>query len=254
MVDNQLTEFSPDGTLIKRIAVPAVSPDLRQPLAARGLAIGAAGSALVVNGAFHPILSEYVDGIWRHHAVDGWTNSGGSPAGCIARYRDLAFVLGRKTSREAEDGSKDEILRLHLGRHEWQRWEGKPYYALSVGLDGLLYAFANGIMDVYDPGSFTLVRSFRPRHGIAFAVNAAGELFAVSGTGLVYHLHPDGSLRNQAKIDEQLNDIAIATSGQVVASTYRGTSHVTDETLATVTSFVAGKRVSSVALGTLGND
>ena len=252
VTDGFLSEHAPDGTLIKRIEIPVIGPDPYRSRA-RDLVVGPEGRVYVVNGPENLLLSEYFNGTWQHHRVEGWTIVNHPSHGCITRFKDSLFMVGSQTSARATNGSKDELLRFDTRRRAepWQRWPRK-FHTVTVGLDGLLYAMHQSTVQVFDPETMALLRSFRlPFNSGGIAVNARGEVFSIHGDGYIRHVNSEGGLLDQLQVGGQPKDIDISPSGQIVVGTWAGQVFVTDESLQGATSFARGVQPNWVAFGSL---
>ena len=126
---------------------------------------------------------------------------------------------------------------------------------VTTGLDGLIYGLSVGITNqvfVYDPHTTALVRSVplgSPGEDIrTIAVDATGNILVGTWDGFIQKYDPTGAnLLASVQVKntlgpESLLSLALDRDGQVAAGGREGTVFLTNESLASVTSFTTNKR------------
>jgi hypothetical protein len=237
----RIYEYTTSGTYVQTIDVSSAE-------GIRDIIVTPTGNIAVYNGTFQPFLSIYdpLYGTWQHTQFSGWSTINNVSYGGIAAFQNFVYVTDMSTSGS---GSPAGIVRFNTTDNSAERFaENQNFIDLTIGLDGFLYAAAGSNISVYDPITFSLVRTFGLQaecRGIA--VNSAGKIFSSSWDGRIYRYDSDGRIEKSINGGVgSLMDIDISSSGTLLVSGRFGDVLITDEALEAV-SVLAGVRGEFVA-------
>jgi hypothetical protein len=244
---NTLYEYTTSGSVVQSIAVPYPGgrPGTEN---VRGVVNGPGGQAYVFNGTFNPYMS-WVDptsGVWNNTTYAGWNVAGNISYGEIGVYKQYIFA----PDMNAASGPQIGIVRFDTSTGTATRFASTlEYSALTVGLDGNVYAIGSFNIDEYDPVTTNLIRhihveniSTDPR---GLAVDASGNIFTSDWGGSVYEFDPNANLLNSLNLhDGNLIDMDVAAGGQIVVGAWSGDVLLTTEALTSVSKFQANSSSS----------
>jgi hypothetical protein len=269
-----VSEYTPAGTLVRSSAVPdGANPSNPASEQVRDIIVDRNGDIQAYNGTFDPYLSTYDPNTdtWSHHTFLGWSTVNNISYGGIASYQNFVFASDMRTFGTTADEARG-IVRFDITDYSAQRFaelgtvNDSNFIDLTIGLDGLLYALEdNGKLSVFNPLTLDLLRSLNlttpnfQNDFRAIAINATGEIFASNWNGRIYHYSNSGVLLEDVdSTGNNLIDIDVSATGQLVVGDRFGKVILTDESLDNVTSFGVGTDTTFVAfttnpLFTLGN-
>jgi outer membrane protein assembly factor BamB len=168
--------------------------------------------------------------------------------GGIAASDRYVFVTDMNTNGAAAVG----LVRFNTYDGSAQRFAAADEYIdVTLGWDGLLYALDidESNIRVFNPDTLASVRNFTLKDGAAdenvraIAVNAAGEIFAASWDDNLYKFAANGTLlltRASGQLDP--SDIDLGQDGTIAVGSRLGNVTITNESLASVTSFNVGSQ------------
>lgn len=237
--NNLLHEFQPDGSLVQQIPILGgeTVPDVMEQ--ARDVIVSNDGEVHLFNGTYSPVLSSFDPrtGEWRHDTFSDWGIDFAPYNGGIGAYSHYVFVTDQL--------SPMGILRFDTDTYQGQRFaDGSSYIDVTVGHDGHIYALHSDrhTIDIYDPSSLESLNTVTIANDVrSIAVNAQGEIFGVSWTGvngLIYRFDAAGI--QQAYIDGgvgNLDDINVAPTGEIVIGARSDYVVITTESLTSVDHF-----------------
>jgi hypothetical protein len=209
----------------------------------RDVVQGTDGRIHMFNGTFAPWMTtlDPVTGSVSHLAHAGWSTFNNLNFGGIAVSGPYVFVSDMATSG---GGQPSGIVRFDLTNGSAMRFgTGFDYVDVTLGLDGLLYAVStNNSSSVYDPSTMALLRNvdLEGASGVlGLAVDAAGTLYSVDGSG-ISKFDAAGSWLGSLWSGQSLTDLDIDAAGTIVAGSRYGEVLLTDHNLSGFTSFQIG--------------
>ncbi|OKH36400.1 hypothetical protein NIES2119_17310 [[Phormidium ambiguum] IAM M-71] len=201
------------------------------------------------NGTFDPFLSIYdrSNGTWNDRTHPGWSTVNNVSYGGIAKYQNFAYATDMITFGTGD--TPTGIVRFDLSNNTSARFaDTQEYIDLTMGLDGILYALRNDssssgrTVDAYDPVTMNLLwTTTLANDARGIAVNENGDIFAAAWDGNIRHFDYDGNQLNfRASGTTNLNDIDVSFDGKLIVGSRFGQVIITDESLASQTSFSVG--------------
>jgi hypothetical protein len=249
--DNDLYEYTRSGERVRAIGIEFGENPRPATEEARDVVYYPDGDAAVYNGTFSPYLSVYRPSTrtWSHYTCAGWSTVNNITYGGLTTFQNFVFATDMQTYPAEERG----LVRFDKqDSYNCERWGDvdppwtTEYADVNLGLDGLLYAVegvlaSNIDIHVIDPDSLILRRVVTVPSIRAVAVNAAGEMFGAEFDGTIYHFDSDGNVLNSVVVgsyphEYRLGDIDVSADGGIVACSED--VHVTDESLANITTFI----------------
>jgi len=256
--NNVLHEYTPAGAFVQSFQIPDGAGTIPNSDTARDVAMkDGTPEAYVYNGTFTASMStlDSSTGSWSHATLAGLStvnnvSFGGISAGGYVYVTDMAT---------AGAGAPQGIVRFDSDGNATRFATGISPQDLNIGQDGRLYALADDEVHVYDPASLSFQYSIDLDATIAFgdyravAANVAGELFVVDWSGNLYKTNASGTVLlsvNLSGIAESTNltDVDVSGSGMVVVGDSFGGVTITNEFLASPTSFAVGTSAIFVAV------
>lgn len=244
--NNVVREYTTDGTYVSSVTIPPNSSNET----ARDVYILEDGRLAVFNGTFDPELAIFNGSQWEQYQSQGWSTVNNITFGGITSIGDEVFVTdsftfsgGEATGIVAFDssfGTSDRFLHYN------------EYIDVTLGGDGLLYALRNqyGALDIIDPVTMAIINSVALGHtsgSRGVVANEAGEIYMASWNGYVARYTADGVLTNTLTISNNLSDIDMDSSGQLIVGDRFGGVHLIDGDLSSFSSFQVGDRTTFVA-------
>jgi uncharacterized repeat protein (TIGR01451 family) len=251
-----LQQYHQDGTLVSSTLIPQAAPGDFQY--ARGLTVDPLRNVNVINGVFSFPTSDtgYLSALspttqtWNSRTFTGWSaGQGTADSGGVAALNNFVF---------ASSTSAFGALRFdNSGAPTVTFAQGLQFSDLTLGLDGLLYGLkplylGDNHIYVYNPLTLAPVRDLEvPDDGPGqlandtrtIAIDASGNIYAGTVSGNLVKFNPSGSqilasttLIGQFGPDSVIN-LALDNDGQLAAGGRDGFVFLTDESLASVTSF-----------------
>jgi hypothetical protein len=243
-----LLEYTQAGVLVNSTPLP-VPPDSGDDGSARSVAVDPMGNLQVYTGTFDARLSTYSPSskTWSFKSFPGFNVFNSGNFGGVAAYSHYVFatdvdISGDTTDRIVRfDSSGGPTIRFANGNDY-----GHDYIAITMGLDGLLYALNqySGVA-VYDPNTLALLRTIDVSNveydAREIAVDAAGNLYFSQYESSVRKVDPTGTTILAEKQFGPAGTIpawvmGLDNDGQIVVAG-SGTFYVSDESLTNVTSF-----------------
>lgn len=243
-----LMEYSQQGALLSSqpVALPPGSSDFFPH--ARGLSVSPSGNVNVYDGTSTPALATYSPSAnsWAYLTDSGWSTVDNISYGEAAAYKNFVFASDMDTSGA---GAANGIIRFNTVDGTSVRFaQGTDFIQAALGQDGLLYGLeTNGAVQVYNPDTLTLVRSFTLQGGPdsdirSIAVDGSGNILAATWGGYVAEYDPNGTytgtsiqLADRSGYGEDLLNIALDTDGQVAVGGREGDVFLTNESLTSPT-------------------
>lgn len=241
----QLTEHSVSGALRQSFATPDFERGFHD---LRDIVLDLDGNVQMFNGTFTPRLStlDPLTGAIVNRGMAGWSTVNNVSYGGIAAAGKNVFVTDMRTFNGGAEAAGIVVFDLASGTA--QRFaDGRDYHDLNLGHDGLLYATSGSGADVYDPRTFTFMRTVTWEgagdvRGIA--IDQAGTIFTASWGGEVMRYDAAGrKVGNTLNVAASLTDIDINARGDIVLGSRFGTVFLTDSTLKGPSSFHIGGSV-----------
>jgi hypothetical protein len=238
LYNGELYEYTAQGSRVQQFAMPDFEGGFHD---LRDIVTGADGRVYTFNGTFTPALSVLTPatGQIENFTATGWSTVNNVSYGGIATWGNSVFVSDMTTGNAEAKG----IVRFDMPTGTSSRLADSTvheYTDLTIGLDGLLYAY-RGVIDVYQPSTGVLVRSvaspsFGDIRGIA--VDASGTIFAADWDGGIQRFSAAGVVLGVGlQTGQSLTDIDINASGELIAGSRFGTMFLTDASLQSFTSF-----------------
>ncbi|MFB2896140.1 beta strand repeat-containing protein [Aerosakkonemataceae cyanobacterium BLCC-F50] len=201
------------------------------------------------NGTFDPFLSIYdrSNSSWNHRTHPGWSTVNNVSYGGIAKYQNFVYATDMITSGPGD--TPTGIVRFDLSNNTSARFaDTQQYIDLTMGLDGVLYALKDDssssgrTVDAYDPVTMNLLwTTTLANDARGIAVNENGDIFAAAWDGNIRHFDCDGNQLNfKASGTTNLSDIDVSFDGKIIVGSRFGQVIITDESLASQTSFSVG--------------
>ncbi|MFB2881083.1 Calx-beta domain-containing protein [Floridanema aerugineum] len=201
------------------------------------------------NGTFDPFLSIYdqSNGTWNHRTHPGWSTVNNASYGGIAKYQNFVYATDMITFDV--DDTPTGIVRFDLSNNTSARFaDTQQYIDLTMGLDGVLYALRDDsslsgrTVDGYDPLTMNLLwTTTLANDARGIAVNKNGDIFAADWDGNIRRYDDNGTQLNfRASGTTNLNDIDVSFDGKLIVGSRFGQVIITDESLASQTSFSVG--------------
>lgn len=246
-------EYTQTGTQVNSGITPPLSDDR-----VRDIIVDPNGLIHTYNGTFNPILSTYNLGTtsWINNNLSGWSTINNVSYGGIASYQNFVYVTDMAT---AGAGSPQGIVRFNITNNTAQRFtSASGYIDLTMGLDGVLYALrddssASGrTVDAYDPLTMNLLwTTTLANDARGIAVNKNGDIFAADWNGNIRRYDDNGTQLNfRASGTTNLNDIDVSFDGKLIVGSRFGQVIITDESLASQSSFSVGSNDVFVSFST----
>ena len=216
---DSIYEYQLDSTQVQQLTAP-VQPGCSEALL-EDVCVDNNGIVHVVNGGY-PLEPRYVSSYdpatdsWQHNRRPGWTRSGCS----LDAYGGYLYA-------ENLPG-----IRYDLADFSYMDIPGGV--ATTVGLDGKYYTLdASYDIHVYDRSTFDELAFIESGTDLrAIAANEAGEVFAASWSGYIYHYSPSGETLNTFNLRPNLQDIDLAPDGTLIVSAAFGNEvFILDESL-----------------------
>jgi hypothetical protein len=242
-----LSEYTPTGTTVQTVIVPFPVEATPYGYYLGDVAIDQNGEAEIYNGpAEASYLTSYVftQGLWRHHSYPGWNPwTGYNSLDGIATLGNYAYVTD-KTTNDSGGNLTQGIIRINLADYTSQRFASDlTFRNVTIGQDGLLYGIVGNTsgsqINAYNLSTLALVKTINlagAQNVGAIAVNQSGDIFAIAFD--VFHYNSTGGFVKSVRLQENLNDIEISSTGQlgVVAS---GKIYLLDQSLNILSSFIS---------------
>lgn len=201
------------------------------------------------NGTFDPFLSIYdrSNSTWNDRTHPGWSTVNNVSYGGIAKYQNFAYATDMITF--GVDDTPTGIVRFDLSNNTSARFaDTRQYIDLTMGLDGILYALRDDssssgrTVEAFDPVTMNLLwRTILANDARGIAVNKNGDIFAADWNGNIRRYDDNGTQLNfRASGTTNLNDIDVSFDGKLIVGSSSGQVIITDESLASQTSFSVG--------------
>jgi outer membrane protein assembly factor BamB len=239
-----VTEYSPAGGRVQTFNIPPQDDG-----SFRGVTVAPNGNILVYQGTFNPALGIHdpVSGTTTALRFPGWSTVNNIGFGGVAAYQNFAYVTDTFTFG---GGEPNGIVRFDTSNGTGQRYaKGNDFIHLTLGKDGLLYGLVGAgspqgtQVQVFDPITMSLIRSFNTPSLNGLAVDASGHLFAPAFfnptlyeldavTGQVLHTYNTGQTYMQS--------ISLSDGGQLVVGSRFGTVLITDTAFSSQQTFETG--------------
>lgn len=219
-----LKQFTPEGNLVQSKAIPNnVETD-----DTRDVVVGKNGLIHVFNGTFSPFLSTYdsTAETWTHRTFADWSTINNVTYGGIATLNDFVYVTDMRTFGNEAKG----IIRFDLANDTAERFDTKPFLEdgpidLTLGLDGFLYSFYDGVVEKIDPLTMDSLGIFFVPGGMrGIAVAANGDIFGAHFDGELVHMDSSGTELNRKIVTVDSNrlrftDIDLSSDGELIVGT-----------------------------------
>lgn len=174
------------------------------------------GRIAVFNGVFNPNLAIYDPALhqWQQLTHPSWGIVNNVTYGGIDSFGDFVFVtdMGLSSSDQINQG----IIKFDLTDNTSTYHDGKEYTDLSIGLDGQLYALANGAVDIYNPVTMELINSLALQDARAVVADSEGYIYLATWEGEILKYNSDGSLVNSLMIGGWLYDMNINQRDEIL--------------------------------------
>jgi outer membrane protein assembly factor BamB len=235
--DNTLFEYNKDGQLLQQIPMP-VNPETTGK--SRDLIATPKGNIAVFNGTFDPELQllNTSFGGWIVNKTSNWSTINNISFGGIAADANGIYVTDMVTGSDTPETGSGIVRFMEDGSYPPRRYlPGNEYIDLTIGLDNVLYGlsdFSNTI-DVINPAGMFVANTIQLQSSEdirGIAVNEAGEIYAVTWEGNVYHFDSSGMMLN-ALYGAAFNpyDIDINILGDIVFQDRNNDVYITDAAL-----------------------
>ena len=251
--NDTLVEYTTAGVVVQSFSVPYAVPPRPGTESVRDIVPGSLGQVHVYDGTFDPYLNTLDPATmsWTSQTLAGWSTVNNLSYGGIARVGSCVFVTDMATFGAGD--LVNGLLRFQLADSSVVRFTQGDFIDTTMGFDGLLYALSSGESTVtsFNPstlaqvGTLTLAMDCR-----GIAVNAAGHVFGASWDGNIYHFDPTGALLGTLPTGTSLNDIDLTSDGKIAVGARFGEVTLTDESLATKTTFMTQGDSAFVAFTT----
>ncbi len=236
-----LTEYSRQGTVIQKFNTPDFADGFHD---LRDIIEGTDGRIHMFNGTFTPQMTTLnpVTNKFSNMTVPEWSTVNNGTYGGIGVLGHNVYATDMFTYNGGEAGG---IIRFDLTKGSATRFGTTDYTDLTIGLDGLLYAYS-GQVDVYNPYSMQLLRTVNlPRYDVrGIAVNQNGTIFAADWYGGVTKFDSLGQqigaslvLNTSLGWNASLTDIDVNSNGDLVIGSRFGRVFLTDSALTSWNSF-----------------
>lgn len=249
-----LMEYTQQGALVSSQSI-SLAPGTTDLMDARGLSVGPSGNVSIYDGTNTPSLATYStnSNSWSYLTASGWSTVNNVSYGGVAAYNNYVFATDMTT---AGSGAPDGIIRFNTTDGSAVRFgQGSNFIQLALGLDGQLYGLESyGVVQVFDPNTLTLERTFTLLHGPdvsnvrAIAVDNSGNVLAASWNGYIAKYDTNGNYtglgvqaRNSYGLTDKLMSISLDTDGQVAVGGYHGNIFLTNDSLTSVQSFLTNQ-------------
>jgi hypothetical protein len=242
----QLREYAADGTPLQTF-IPPEAPGSTDSWHPRDLAISEQ-TVHLYNGTFDPYLStlEAESGVWSHRTHDGWSTFNNVSYGGVARMGDRVFVSNMATSGRPSHG----VVYFDLSANTSSEFAGSLEPTdLNAGLDGRLWVLSNRVAYAFDPDTlaFTGQISIADSDPRGIAVDANGNLYVASWSGLLIKYSPAGLTLGSLNIGGNLLDVDVSEDGLVAVGTRLNGAWLTTTALAPPTQIESDRWNSFVA-------
>jgi hypothetical protein len=240
---NTIREFSPDGTLLRKIRLNYNGGIYPGTEYLRSITVSPDNAINAYNGTFAPFLTRFFSdcSTLTHTTYPGWSTVNAPLLGGIGSYQNFIFA----TDMYTVGGQPNGIVRFDTSNNTATRFANNAdFYHLNVGLDGKVYAApASGGFNIYDPTTLLLLNHLNLPSGVfgaKFAVDQNGKIFLTSSYGTVYRLNTSGQVEASVATGfPHLTSIQVDTTGRLIMSTDDGYVVTGQSTLTSFSHFSA---------------
>lgn len=253
--ENELSEFTPQGSLIRRITFNYNGGQYPGAEALRDITVDQTGVINAFNGTFSPLLTRYVpaSNTYTNASFPGWNTINSLNYGGIGSYQNFIYVTDMTT---AGQGAPAGIVRFDTTANTAARFaDGIDFIDLNIGRDGKLYGLYPGgspggtDINVYDPVTMSLLNhiSVPPDSLRRLAVDKSGRIYLCGLGRNVYRLSPTGA--TELAVDcgyNYLNDIDVDDGGHIVIAHPNGGQVIVSDT--SLSQFVPFQAVEGISM------